>query len=151
MVLSDSWWQKTIPTPDTPAASICFEIWGSWIRVNKISIFQANFREISNFSGNFTKNFDFSGQILEQFQFFQAILKNSDFPGKNCSFTATSGQIILFLFKSHHFQTNFQYIIRYRGPNNISRPVHDLPAIPLLPPTTPLPKIWGSRPPTSQN
>src|SRR6218665_1367106 len=57
-----------------PAASIWFEIWGSWIRVQKISIssgnltkqnsiFQANFRKISFFSGNFTKQkVDFSGK-----------------------------------------------------------------------------------------
>jgi len=36
---------------------------------------------------------------------------NFDFPGKNWSFTAMSGQIILFLFKSHHFRTYFLYMI----------------------------------------
>jgi len=72
------------------------------------------------------KNFDFPRQIFEKFWFIQAIsqkisffpgklLKNLDFfrqfflnfnfPGKNSSFTATSGKIILFLFKSHHFRT----------------------------------------------
>jgi len=65
----------------------------------KILFFQENFLKISIFSGNFTKNFDF--------------------PGKNWPFTATSGQIILFLCRSHHFRTYFLYIIRY---NNISRP-----------------------------
>src|SRR6218665_3825712 len=69
----------------------------------KFRFFQANFREISTFSGNFT---------------------NFDLLGKNWPFTATSGQIILFLFKSHHFLTYFLYMIRY---NNISRPVHDPP------------------------
>src|SRR6218665_1203362 len=49
-------------------------------------------------------------------------LKKIDFPGKKCSFRATSEQIILFLFKSHQFRKNFLYIIRY---NNISRLVHD--------------------------
>ena len=44
-------------------------------------------------------------------------------------FTAASGKIILFLFKSHHFLTYFLYMTRYR-PNNISRPVHDPPATP---------------------
>src|SRR6218665_2590971 len=44
-------------------------------------------------------------------------------------FTATSGQIILFLFKSNHFLTYFLYMIRY---NNMSRPVHD-PNDPLRP------------------
>src|SRR6218665_3847993 len=49
-------------------------------------------------------------------------------------FTATFGQIILFLFKSYHFRTHFLYMIRY---NNISRPR----------PPPPLPKIWWSRSP----
>src|SRR6218665_3135519 len=91
------------------AASIWFEIWGVVDPGKKISIFRAHLSEISIFSGNFTKflkNFDF----LRQF-------KKIDFPGKNCSFTATSGQIILFLFKS--LRTYFLYMIRY---NNISRP-----------------------------
>ena len=35
------------------AASIWFEIWGSWIRVKKCQIFP----------GKFTKNFDFSRRI----------------------------------------------------------------------------------------
>ena len=52
---------------------------------------------------------------------------------QNRLFTAISGKIILFLFKSHHCRTYFLYMIRY---NNILRPVHD-------PPTTLLPKIWG--------
>src|SRR6218665_3211207 len=65
------------------SASVWFEIWGSWIRVKRISIFQVNFREISIFLGNFTKEFDF--------------------PSKNWPFIATSGQIILFLFKSNLF------------------------------------------------
>jgi len=80
-----------------PAASIWFEIWGSWTRV-KNSIFQA---------------------ISQKFQFSR----------QNCPFTAASGQIILFLFKSHHFRTYLLYIIRY---NNISRPPW-LPATPNVP------------------
>src|SRR6218665_797817 len=39
------------------AASIWFEIWGSWIRVKKFRFLQANFRKISIFSGNFTKEY----------------------------------------------------------------------------------------------
>src|SRR6218665_1922016 len=77
-------------------------------------------------------------------------LKKFDFPSKNCPFIATSGQIILFLFKSNHFRTYFLYMIRY---NNISRPVHDSnapPAPPPRPPCDPLPKIWGSRPAASR-
>src|SRR6218665_3154355 len=55
----------------SPAASIWFEIWGSWIRVKKISIlqaisqklrfFQANFWKISTFSCIFLKNYDILG------------------------------------------------------------------------------------------
>src|SRR6218665_1836317 len=86
-----------------PAASMWFEIWGSWIRVKKILIYP----------GKFPKNFDFSGKF-----------KKFEFSGKNWPITATSWQIILFLFKSHHFRTYFLYMIRY---NNISRPVHDPP------------------------
>ena len=37
------------------AASISFEIWGSWIRVKKFSFFQANFRKILIFSRQFYK------------------------------------------------------------------------------------------------
>jgi len=62
---------------------------------------------------------------------------------RNRPYTATSGPIILFLFKIYHFRTYFLYTIRY----NISRPVQD-PTTPVRPPTTPLPKIWGSRSPT---
>src|SRR6218665_1870874 len=113
--------------------------------------------------GSGKKKFDFYRQISEKFQFFQAILqkniefcrqiliffrqlKNSIFQAKHCPFTATSGQIILFLFKSNHFRTYFLYnvyMIRY---NNISRPVHDSNDPPATLPATPLPKIWGPRP-----
>jgi len=41
------------------------------------------------------RNFDFPSKLSTNF----------DFPGKNRPFTATSGQIILFLFTSHHFRT----------------------------------------------
>src|SRR6218665_2232488 len=64
------------------------------------------------------QNFEFSRKISEKFRFCKAIsqnisifqgkfFKNFDFPGRNCSFTATSGQIIQFLFKSHHFRIYF--------------------------------------------
>jgi len=98
------------------AASISFEIWeGRGSGSTKFRFFQGNFREISIFSGNFTKNFDFFPgkfvknfnsfrQIFEKCRFFSGNLKNFDFPGTNCSFTATSEQIIIFLFKSHHFR-----------------------------------------------
>ena len=81
-------------------------------------------------SGNFTKHFDFLRQIFKKFRFFQAkFQKISIFSGnfqkipifqaKISLFTATSGQIILFLFKSHHFRTYFLHMIEC---NNISRP-----------------------------
>src|SRR6218665_2547443 len=89
------------------AASIWFEIWGVVGPGKKIDFSRQISEKNSFFSGNFTKQFRY-------------------FPGKNWPFTATSGQIILFLFKSHHFRTYFLYMIRY---NNISRP-HD----PMRPP-----------------
>src|SRR6218665_3704973 len=89
-----------------------------------IANIEANFRKILTFSGNCSKNFEF--------------------PGKNCSFTAISGQIILFLFKSHHFRKYFLNMLRY---NNISRPVHEPPATPLrTPPTTPVQNLGGRDP-----
>ena len=84
--------------------------------------------ESRTFPGKFPKNFNLSGNFT----------KNFDFPGKNWPFTATSGQIILFLFKNHDLWTYFLFIIRYNN-INISRPVHDPPVTT----TTPLSKIWG--------
>src|SRR6218665_2920354 len=53
------------------AASIWFEIWGSWIRV-KNRFFQANFRKISIFVPAISlNNFDFWRQISEKFRFFK--------------------------------------------------------------------------------
>ena len=95
----------------------------------KVRFFQANFRKIPIFSGKFSKNFGFFRK-----------LKNFDFPGKNCSFTATSGQIVLFLFKTHHFRTYFLYII-------IIIMFHDPITTPLRSPHDPLPKIWELRHP----
>ena len=77
-------------------------------------------RKISIFSGNLKKNSIFHGKFP----------KNIDFPGKNWLITAISGQIILFLFKSHHCRTFFLNMIRYI---NILRPVLDL-TTPLRPP-----------------
>ena len=72
-------------------------------------------QKISIFPGKFLKNFDFSQVNFQRNSIFQASfrkisissgnLKKCQFSGKNCLFTATSGQIILFLFKSHHFRT----------------------------------------------
>src|SRR6218665_1237426 len=89
----------------------------------KISIFSGNFTKNSIFQGKFPKNFDLLGNFKkisifsENFQnisnFFGNFTKNFDFPTKNWLFTAISRQIILFLFKSHHFRTYFLYMIRY--------------------------------------
>src|SRR6218665_2170171 len=79
---------------------------GSWIRVKKCQFLQANFQKFSLFSFNFTKEYRVlqAKLISENFDFFRQ-LKRFDFQAKNCPFTATSGQIILFLFKSNHFRT----------------------------------------------
>jgi len=77
------------------------------------------------------KNSIFPGKFPKNVDFFRQFKTKIDFPGKNFPFTATSGQIILFLFKSHHFRTYFLHMIRY---NNILRPVHD----PQRPPVRPL-------------
>ena len=105
----------------------------------KSSISTGKFQKHFNFFRQFYKRIvlsSFSGKF-PKIVIFQAI-KEIDFPSKKCPFTATSGQIILFLFKSNHFRTYFLYMIRY---NNMSRPVHDpndppaiIPAIPTRPP-----------------
>src|SRR6218665_1507363 len=92
-------------------------------------------QKISIFLGKFSRNFDF---------FQLSLRKNSIYPGKFSKnldfgiFTATSEQIILFLFKIHHFGTYFLYMIRH---NNISQPFYD----PLLP-HDPCPKSGGRDP-----
>jgi len=57
----------------------------------KSRIFHANFRKIS---------------------IFMAIYNFPIFQSKIAHFQPTSGQIILFLFQSHHFRTYFLYMIR---------------------------------------
>src|SRR6218665_512679 len=69
--------------------------------------------------------------------------KNIDFPGKNWLFTAISGQIILFLFKSHHFRTYFLYMIRYNIYFTTRPRRHDPPRDPPRPPP---PKSGGATP-----
>src|SRR6218665_226992 len=102
----------------TRGVNLVLNLGVSWIRVRKIRFFPRQISEKFRFSeGILLKKFDFPGNFTKYF----------DFPGKHWPFTATSGQIILFLFKSHHFRTYFLYIIRY---NNISRPVRE----PLRPP-----------------
>ena len=71
----------------------------------KNSIFPGKFPKSFDFFRQFKKKFYFSRQISEKFQFFSGNLKNFfDFPGKNWPFTATGGQIILFLFKVTTFK-----------------------------------------------
>src|SRR6218665_1087062 len=91
----------------------------SWIRIKKSSIF----------CDNFTKKFLFSRQTFPN----DFLVIHSKVSRQNWPCTVTFGQIILFLFESHHFQTYFLYIIRYSRPN-ISRPSAT--------PQPPHPKIW---------
>src|SRR6218665_2595258 len=111
-----------------------FEIWGVVDSGQKDFDFYRQISEkIQFFQAILQKNIEFSRQISENVDFFRQ-LKKSIFQAKNCPFTATSGQIILFLFKSNHFRTYFLYIKRY---NNISRPVpasNAPPRPPLRPP-----------------
>src|SRR6218665_2879556 len=66
------------------AASIWFEIWGSWIRVKKCRFLQANFRKIPIFQAILQKNIEFCRQISENLDFFRQ-LKKFDFPSKKLS------------------------------------------------------------------
>jgi len=112
-------WSQYITMAFT-AASIWFEIWG---------VVDPGKKYFNYFPGKFSRNFDFFMQYQKKCRLFQPnfwkiltsrqFKKKNRFPGKNCLCTATSGQIILFLFKSHHFRTYFLNMIRY---NNISRP-----------------------------
>src|SRR6218665_1589286 len=109
--------------------------------LQKILIFQVKFPKNFDFLGNFPKYFDFLGKFAKNFDFFrQKFAKNIDFPGKNELFIAISWQIMLFLFKSHHFRTYLLYMIRY---NNILRPVRDSTT-----PLRPCSKSGGRNPPT---
>ena len=101
------------------AASIWFEIWGSWIRVKKIRLSRKIFEQFRFFSGNFTNNkIDFSGQIFEKFRFFQVILQKIQkfrFFSGNFTKKSLSWQIfrkILISFRQFHkkfrfFKANF--------------------------------------------
>jgi len=102
------------PVPLFPAASIWFEIWGSWIRLKNISIFPGKFSKKFVFQAIPHKKFDFFKANFRKIRFFQENFRkisifqaisqiNFDFPGKNnWPFRArsTPEQIILFLFKS---------------------------------------------------
>ena len=127
----------------SPAASIWFEIWGSWIRVKQISIFPGKSPKNFDFSHAISqKNVNFPGKFLK-ISIISGNLKKIDFPGKNWLITVTSGQIILFLSKGHHFRTYFLYmidIIIFHDPS--TTPLK----CPLRPPRAPCPKSEGSDP-----
>src|SRR6218665_2534569 len=124
------------------AASIWFEIWGSWIRVKKFDFYRQISEKFQYFQPLLQKNIKFCRQISKNFDIFRQ-LKISIFQAKNFPFTATSWQIILFLFKSNHFRTYFLYMIRY---NNISRPVHVSNDLSATLPATPCSKSGGRDP-----
>src|SRR6218665_502710 len=122
------------------------EIWGSWIRVKKNLISTGKFPKNFNFFRQFYIRISSFAGKFPKILIFQAI-KKIDFSSQKSPFTATSGQIILFLFKSHHFRIPFEhtslYMIRY---NNISRPVHDSNDPSATLPSTPCPKSGGRDP-----
>src|SRR6218665_3879302 len=70
---------------------------------NKLDFFKQISENNSIFYAISLKHFEFPGKFPKNFDFFKQFQKEIAFPGKNGPFTATSGQIILFLFKSHHF------------------------------------------------
>src|SRR6218665_2589702 len=70
------------------AESIWFEVWGSWIRVNKNRFFQKISEKFRFFSGNFTHTKSIFQAISEKFRFFRKFNKKIDFPGKNWPFIA---------------------------------------------------------------
>src|SRR6218665_2394034 len=117
------------------AESIWFEIWGVADPGKRKFDFYRQIPEKFRFLQAISlKKSDFSTANFRKILIFQEILKKFEFPGKNWSFTTTSWQIILFLFKNNHFRTYFLYMIRY---NNISRPVHHPNDPPATPPATP--------------
>src|SRR6218665_549630 len=85
---------------------------GSWIRVKKIDFYRQIFENFQFFQAILQKNIEFFRQISENFDFVRQ-LKKFDLPSKKLSiYRYTSGQIILFLFKSNHFRTYFLKIDR---------------------------------------
>src|SRR6218665_1821563 len=124
------------------AASIWFEIWGSWIRVKKIHFSRQISDKFRFFPGKFSKNFDFSSKKI-LITFFSHLLQN--FPlsrGQICHLQLNSGQIILFHLESHHFRTYFLYTVRYnnvsRHSKTLPRPFCDSPNNPQPPELTPM-------------
>ena len=101
-----------------PAASIWFEIWGSWIRSENFYFFQGNFRKISISPGNFLISNS----------------KMSVYPDRICHLQLQLGKLFNFPLKYvlSNVLTVHDNIIQK---NDISRPVldpQDLPATPQL-------------------
>src|SRR6218665_1949620 len=105
--------QHALKYMQNPAASIWFEIWGSWIRVKKIRFLKVNFRKISifvkqfhkkiqfsqanfGFFRKFHKKFDFSRQISKKPQFFRQFKKNLDFQAKFAHLQLLPGKLLYF-------------------------------------------------------
>ena len=65
------------------AASIWFEIWGSWIQVKKFRFSRKISEKFRFFTGNFTnKKSIFQGKFQKNFDFFQAISQKNWFSGQ---------------------------------------------------------------------
>ena len=121
--------------------------WGSWIRVNKISIFPGKFlrnfdlfqaisKIISIVPGNLSKNFIFSGNLRKNRFSRQKLLIYSYFWANY--FISLQKSPLSNILPVHN---------KY---NNISRPVHD-PHDPLRPTHYLCPKSWGRDPPTPKD
>jgi len=96
------------------------------------------------FSRNFTKKCQFSRQISENFDNFRQFKKNRFSRQKLANYSNFWANYSISLQRSP-LSNILPVHDRY---NNISRPVNDPPEMPLATPTSPLPKIWGFRPPT---
>src|SRR6218665_3190091 len=116
-----------------------FEIWGSWIRVQKISIS----------TGKFPKNFNFFRQFYKRIPSFAGKFpkmlicsgnKKLIFRAKKVHLQLPLGKLFYFSSKVTTFEHTSLYMIRY---NNISRPVHDSNDPPATLPSTPCPKSGG--------
>src|SRR6218665_1056256 len=125
------------------AASIWFEIWEVVDPGQKNVDF---YRQISEkfqfFQAILQKNIEFCRQISGNFDFFRK-LKKLIFQAKKVHLQLPLGKLFYFSLKVTTFEHTSLYMIRY---NNILRPVHDSNDPPATLPSTPLPKIWGSRP-----
>jgi len=120
------WCHREIKRRIATTASIWFEIWAVVDPGKKISISTGKFPKNFNFWGNFTKEYRVLQANFRKFWFFQAIKKIRFSKQKIVHWQlATSGQIILFLFKSNHFRTYFLYISAVqpaaRGPHAARR------------------------------